>query len=63
MKFRSSTSFLAASFFAALTLSLLVNEVSFASSGSSTGRITQIQWYEGHVGVLVVQENMSDLGG
>ncbi|MET1254868.1 hypothetical protein [Aliikangiella maris] len=34
-----------------------------AASGSSIGKITTVLWYEGHVGVLIRQENMSDLGG
>lgn len=34
-----------------------------AASGGSTGKITTIQWYEGHTGVLVKQVGMSDLGG
>ena len=34
-----------------------------AASGESFGKITTIQWYEGHTGVLVKQVGMSDLGG
>ena len=34
-----------------------------AATGSSTGRITTLLWYEGHTGLLVRQEGMSDLGG
>ncbi|MBW3532990.1 hypothetical protein [Shewanella sp. NKUCC06_TVS] len=33
-----------------------------AASGGSTGKITIITWYEGHTGVLIKQEGMSDLG-
>jgi hypothetical protein len=35
----------------------------FGATGSSTGRITTLLWYEGHTGLLVRQEGMSDLGG
>ena len=34
----------------------------FAATGSSVGKITTLRWYEGHAGVLIIQENMSDLG-
>lgn len=34
----------------------------YAASGSSSGKITTVLWYEGHTGVLVKQEGMSDLG-
>ncbi|WP_454829414.1 hypothetical protein [Pseudoxanthomonas wuyuanensis] len=34
-----------------------------AASGSSQGRIKTIQWFEGHTGALIAQDNMSDLGG
>ena len=34
-----------------------------SASGSSSGKITTLLWYEGHTGVLVQQESMSDLGG
>lgn len=33
-----------------------------AASGSSYGRVKTIQFYEGHSGVLIAQEGMSDLG-
>jgi len=42
---------------------LLVSPLSGAASGAVFGRILELQWYEGHTGVLVVQENMTDLGG
>ena len=35
----------------------------FGATGSNTGRITTLLWYEGHTGLLVRQEGMSDLGG
>jgi hypothetical protein len=34
-----------------------------AISGDSSGKITRILWWEGHTGVLVQQEGMSDLAG
>jgi len=34
-----------------------------AATGANTGKVTRVLWYEGHVGVLVKQEGMSDLGG
>ncbi|MDX1303036.1 hypothetical protein [Photobacterium sp.] len=37
--------------------------VAMAASGGSSGKIKTILWYEGHIGVLVKQEGMSDLGG
>ena len=36
---------------------------STAASRSAWGKIKTVEWYEGHTGVLVIQENMSDLGG
>jgi hypothetical protein len=44
-------------------LLILIQSSANAATGSSAGKITTIQWYEGHVGVLVKQEGMSDLGG
>ncbi|GLX80547.1 hypothetical protein tinsulaeT_38870 [Thalassotalea insulae] len=43
---------------ALLLNSFIVN----AASGSSNGKISAIRFYEGHTGVLIIQENMSDLG-
>jgi hypothetical protein len=34
-----------------------------AATGSNTGRINTMLWYEGHGGLLIRQEGMSDLGG
>ncbi len=34
-----------------------------AAAGDNAGKVTRVFWYEGHVGVLVKQEGMSDLGG
>ena len=34
-----------------------------AAEGHSSGKITTVLLYEGHTGVLVRQEGMSDLGG
>ncbi|MBT9495570.1 MAG: hypothetical protein IV107_25140 [Paucibacter sp.] len=34
-----------------------------AGSGFSRGVIKTIHWYEGHSGVLIIQDGMSDLGG
>lgn len=36
---------------------------SYAAKGSSSGKVKTVLWYEGHRGVLVVQENMADHGG
>jgi hypothetical protein len=35
----------------------------FAAAGSNTGRILTLLWYDGHAGLLIRQEGMSDLGG
>ncbi|MDM3871231.1 hypothetical protein QSV34_07665 [Porticoccus sp. W117] len=35
----------------------------YAASGTNSGKITNLRWYEGHSGLLVKQEEMSDLGG
>jgi hypothetical protein len=35
----------------------------FAASGNSSGKVTTLLWYQGHTGLLVKQEGMSDLGG
>ena len=43
------------------TCALFINSA-YAASGGSLGKITNIFWYEGHTGVLVKQEGMSDLG-
>ncbi len=40
----------------------LLNNDATAGTGSSTGLIKTILWYEGHQGVLIVQDGMSDLG-
>lgn len=42
-------------------ISIVISGVSHAASGVSSGKIKTIVWYEGHTGVLVVQDNMSDL--
>ncbi len=46
-----------------LSISGLFSLATNAASGSSSGKITNIYWYEGHTGVLLKQEGMSDLGG
>ena len=43
--------------------SLLFSVNSAAASGHSTGKVTTLLWYEGHIGLLIKQEGMSDLGG
>jgi hypothetical protein len=51
---------------AALALALLAGlqvPAAFAATGNNTGKITTLLWYEGHQGLLVRQEGMSDLGG
>lgn len=48
--------------FLLFSLAVLSGQVNAASGGSS-GKITRMLWYEGHSGVLVKQEGMSDLGG
>ena len=45
-----------------LSISVLFMSSVNAASGGSTGKITNIYWYEGHRGVLLKQEGMSDLG-
>lgn len=55
---KASSLVLCAAFFTAL-----FSAPSQAASGSSQGRIRTILWYEGHTGALIVQDNMSDLGG
>lgn len=44
-------------------LAALCCAASNAASGSSQGRIKAIRWYQGHTGVLIVRDNMSDPGG
>lgn len=34
-----------------------------AATGNNTGKINTLLWYEGHDGLLVRQDGMSDLGG
>jgi hypothetical protein len=34
-----------------------------AATGTNTGRVHTLLWYEGHGGLLIRQEGMSDLGG
>jgi len=46
-----------------LSISLLSTIPARADSGDSYGKIKNIYWYEGHTGVLLKQEGMSDLGG
>ena len=50
-------------FFLVLVLVLVLPNHSFAASGGSIGKIKTVLWYEGHSGVLITQEGMSDLGG
>jgi hypothetical protein len=48
----------------ALTLLMALHgTAALGATGSNTGRITTLLWYEGHQGLLVRQEGMSDLGG
>lgn len=42
-------------------LAALYASVALAASGSNTGRITTLLWYEGHSGLLIRQEGMTDL--
>lgn len=46
-------------------VSIALTSTTFAATGSSSGLIEVIRWYEGHTGVLIIQDqkNMSDLGG
>jgi hypothetical protein len=46
-----------------LLSSLLFSVNLAAAAGHSTGKITTLLWYEGHIGLLIKQEGMSDLGG
>ncbi|MCC2524125.1 hypothetical protein [Vibrio coralliilyticus] len=52
-------------FLAGLTMVLLVamSNIAHAASGVGAGKVKTLLWYEGHTGVLVVQENMVDHGG
>jgi hypothetical protein len=34
-----------------------------AAAGSNAGRVHTLVWYQGHVGLLVRQDGMTDLGG
>ncbi|NOH54225.1 hypothetical protein F0266_14895 [Vibrio coralliilyticus] len=49
---------------AGLTMVLLVamSSIAHAASGVGAGKVKTLLWYEGHTGVLVVQENMVDHG-
>ena len=40
-----------------------ISASAFAGSGWSTGKIKVLHFWEGHTGVLIKQEDMSDLGG
>jgi hypothetical protein len=42
---------------------VLSASTAFAASGSNTGRINTMFWFEGHDGLLVRQDGMTDLGG
>jgi hypothetical protein len=44
-------------------LLLISSSALFAASGASNGKITTLLWYQGHTGLLLKQEGMSDLGG
>ncbi|MGR5361329.1 hypothetical protein ACPV54_10740 [Vibrio mediterranei] len=46
-----------------LSVSFIFSGRANAASGNSTGNITTLHWYEGHTGVLIKQEGMSDLDG
>lgn len=46
-----------------LLLSTLFSASTAAATGSSAGKVNTLLWYEGHVGLLIKQEGMSDLGG
>jgi hypothetical protein len=45
------------------TMAALTPSSASAASGSNTGRVTTLLWYEGHDGLLVRQVGMTDLGG
>jgi hypothetical protein len=44
-------------------ISICFDSTAYAATGERSGKIQTILWYEGHTGVLIVQDNMSDLGG
>jgi hypothetical protein len=48
---------------AAISLAAVCASTSWAATGSNTGRVHTLLWYEGHGGLLVRQDGMSDLGG
>jgi hypothetical protein len=47
----------------AVMFAALHSSPALAATGSNTGRVTTLLWYEGHDGLLVRQDGMSDLGG
>lgn len=44
-------------------LAALHSSPTLAATGNNTGRVYTLLWYEGHDGLLVRQEGMTDLGG
>jgi hypothetical protein len=44
-------------------LATMPASLALAASGNNTGRVHTLLWYEGHDGLLVRQDGMSDLGG
>jgi len=50
---------------AALSLALCAtfSNTAFAAEGSGTSNIHRLYYYEGHAGLLVIVNNMEDLGG
>jgi hypothetical protein len=57
-KIRSVLTLLAATLFGTIH-----STAALAANGSNSGRIYSLTWYEGHTGLLVRQDGMSDLGG
>ncbi len=45
-----------------IIFAVILSSNATAASGNNSGIITSLYWYEGHNGVLIIQEGMSDLG-
>jgi hypothetical protein len=48
---------------ASTALFVLLASPASAATGSNTGRLHTLLWYEGHRGLLIRQDGMTDLGG
>jgi hypothetical protein len=50
-------------FLASATALVLLAPAAMGATGSNTGRVHTLLWYEGHGGLLIRQDGMTDLGG